>query len=290
MNGRFMSALSLVLLVFMLASNALFVIKESERGIKKQFGRVIAADLKPGLGFKIPFLQEVQKFDARIQTFDLVSEDYITREKKRLVVDSYVMWRIANVGKFYTDMQGSIDRAELILKGPINEGLRNQFGERTVDEVVSGEREQIMVELTAQMNKLAGEEYGIEIIDIRLKKVEYPPDVTSAVYQRMMQERVQEAQEHRSKGEEMAEGVRAAADGQAKVLLAEAEQQAQIMRGKGDAEAASIYAQAYGVDAEFYQFTHSLSAYKNIFQNRQNVMLLSADSEFFRYLDTTKKN
>jgi membrane protease subunit HflC len=289
MSGRFMSVISVVLLVFILASNSLFVIKDSERGIKKQFGRVINQDLKPGLGFKVPFLQEVQKFDARIQAFDLLSEDYITREKKRLVVDSYVMWQVLNIGKFYTAAQGSIAQAERLLMGPVNEGMRNQFGKRSVIEVVSGEREQIMVELTQEMNKLTQDEYGIQIIDIRLKKIEYPPDVTSTVYRRMSEERAQEAQEHRSKGEEAAEGIRAIADRKVTVLMAEAYQQAEILRGKGDAEAAAIYADAFGADAEFYQFTRSLGAYQKIFQNRQNVMVLSADNEFFRYLETSKK-
>ncbi len=290
MSGRLMSVLSVFLLVFLVGSNSLFVIKDYERGIKKQFGRVIDQDLKPGLGFKVPFLQEVQKFDARIHTFDLSSQDYITREKKRLVVDSYVMWQVLNVGKFYTAPQGSIQIAQSLLTGPINEGLRNQFGERTVNEVVSGEREQIMVELTQQMNKLTQEEYGIQIIDIRLKKIEYPPDVTSSVYQRMSQERAQEAQEHRSNGEEVAEGIRAVADGKVTVLKADAYQQAEILRGKGDAEAAAIYAQAFGADPEFYQFTRSLGAYQKIFQGRQNVMVLSADNDFFRYLEAAKKN
>jgi membrane protease subunit HflC len=290
MNGRLMSVVSVFLLVFLVASNSLFVIKDSERGIKKQFGRVIDQDLKPGLGFKVPFFQEVQKFDARIHTFELSSQDYITREKKRLVVDSYVMWQVSNVGKFYTAPQGSIQIAQNLLTGPINEGLRNQFGERAVQEVVSGEREQIMVELTGQMNTLTQEQYGIQIIDIRIKKIEYPPDVTATVHRRMQQERAQEAQEHRSKGEEAAEGIRALADGKATVLKAEAYQQAEILRGKGDAQAAAIYAAAFGADPEFYQFTRSLGAYQKIFQGGQNMMVLSADNEFFRYLETNKKN
>ncbi len=290
MSGRMMSVISIFLLVFLVASNSMFVIKDSERGIKKQFGRVIDQDLKPGLGFKVPFLQEVQKFDARIHIFDLLSEDYITREQKRLVVDSYVMWQVLNINKFYTAPQGSIQIAQDLLKAKINEGLRNQFGKRTVNEVVSGEREQIMVELTQQINKQAQEMYGIQIIDVRLKKIEYPPDVTSKVYERMSQERAQDAQEHRSRGEEVAEGIRAIADGKVTILTADAYQQAEILRGKGDAEAAGIYAQAFGVDPEFYQFTRSLGAYQKIFQGRQNVMVLSADNDFFRYLDAPKKN
>lgn len=290
MNGRLMSVISVFLLVFLVVSNSLFVIKDSERGIKKQFGAVIDQDLKPGLGFKVPFLQEVQKFDARIHTFELSTQDYMTLEQRGLIVDSYVMWQVLNVAKFYTAPQGSIQVAQNLLTGPISDGLRNQFGKRTVQEVVSGEREQITLELAEAMNKKTQEQYGIQIIDIRLKKIEYPEAIKPEVYKRMSQDRAKVSQDFRSKGEETAVGIRALADGKATVLKAEAYQQAEILRGKGDAQAAAIYAAAFGADPEFYQFTRSLGAYQKVFQGRQNMMVLSADNEFFRYMDSNKKN
>ncbi len=288
MGTRGIVVFFIVFAVFLFASSALYTIKESERGIKKQFGRVIDPDLKPGLGIKLPIIHEIQRFDGRVIGLDLRSEEYITQEKKRLIVDSYLMWKIKDVGLFYTSTGGSISTAQRLLAPRVNEGLRNKFGERTVYEVVSGEREQLMVELTKQVNDLTVSAFGIEIIDIRVKRIDLPPNVSGAVYERMRAEREREAREHRSKGKELAEGIRADADRQVRIVLAEAYQKAEVIKGEGDAKAASTYAQAYGADPEFYEFYRSLLAYRNTFGNKDDVMLLSPKSEFFDYLKGPK--
>ena len=288
MNGRSLLSLIGLLAIAWLASASLYTIKESERGVLTQFGRIINPDLRPGLGLKIPVFHEVVKYDGRVMLMDMPPEEYITKEKKRLIVDSYAMWRIMNVEKFYTSTRGELGRAQRLLAAIVNGRLRNKFGERTVYEVVSGEREQVMLELTKQVDKLAQAEYGIEVVDIRVKQIDLPTKVTESVYSRMRAEREREAREYRSKGKEIAEGIRADADAQARISVAKARRASETLRGEGDATAAAIYAKAFNQDPDFYEFYRSLLAYKSTFSSKSDVVVVSPDSQFFQYLKGTQ--
>ena len=217
-------------------------------------------------------------------TLDARPQRYLTLEKKAVIVDSFIKWRIANVQEFYQVTSGDELVAARLLAPRIDEGLRNQFGERTMYEVVSGERDEIMTELTARLNEITKEELGIEILDIRVKRIDLPPEVSHAVYERMNTERQREAREHRSEGKELAEGIRADADRQKQVVLAEAFRESERVRGEGDAIAAATYAKAYKQDPEFYSFIRSLEAYRNTFNSKNDIMILEPDSDFFNYM------
>lgn len=282
-NPSFFSMVTVVLAI-MLASNSVFVIREIDRAVLLTFGEVTEADVPPGLHFKIPGVQTVRRFDARIQTLDSDTESYLTAEKNYLEVDSFAKWRIANTAKFYTSTSGDVNIANNLLAQRINTGLRNQFGIRTVHEVVSGERDLLMNNLTRDLNRIAQEELGIEVVDVRVKKIDLPPGVSDAVFQRMNTERQEEAQELRSTGREIAEGIRADADRQRTILEAEAYREAETIRGEGDAVATAIYAEAFGKDPEFYEFVRSLNAYQKTFRDRSDLLLLSPDNDFFKYL------
>ncbi|MEJ2756762.1 MAG: protease modulator HflC, partial [Gammaproteobacteria bacterium] len=242
------------------------------------------ADLRPGLGFKLPIFHEVVRYDGRILLMDMRPEEYITKEKKRLIVDSYAMWRIRNVEKFFTSTRGEVGRAQRLLAPIINGRLRNKFGERTVYEVISGEREQVMLKLTKQVDAIAQAEYGIEVVDVRVKQIDLPTKVTESVYSRMRAEREREAREYRSKGKEIAEGVRADADAQARISVAKARRDSETLRGEGDATAARIYAEAFSQEPQFYEYYRSLLAYKNTFSSKSDLIIISPDSDFFNYL------
>jgi len=272
-----------VLLLF-IANNSLYVMKETERGVLLKFGEVVNADIKPGLHVKIPFVNNVRKFDGRILTVDSQPERFFTQEQKALIVDSYAKFRVADTTKFYTATNGEEARAMGLLSQRINDGLRNQVAIRTIQEVVSGERDQLMIDLAELLNDVALTELGVELVDVRVKQIDLPPDVSESVYRRMNAEREKEAREHRSQGQELAEGIRAAADREVTVLKANAYRDAELLRGTGDAEATSIYANAFNQDPEFYSFTRSLRAYQDSFQGSGDIMLLQPDSEFFRYL------
>jgi membrane protease subunit HflC len=284
MSGRNVTFILLAVLVLFLASNSLYVIKETERGVLLKFGEVINPDLKPGLHVKWPFVNSVRKFDGRILTVDSQPERFFTQEKKALIVDSYAKFKVANTAKFYTATNGEESRAMGLLAQRINNGLRNQVAVRTVQEVVSGEREQLMEALTAELTVVAQEELGVEVVDVRVKQIDLPPDVSESVYQRMNAEREKEAREHRSQGQELAEGIRAAADREVTVISANAYRDSELIRGEGDATATGVYADAFNQDPEFYSFTRSLRAYQDSFQGGSDIMLIQPDSEFFRYL------
>jgi protease FtsH subunit HflC len=281
------SLIGVIVAVFLLFSS-LFIVNEYERGVMLHLGRVSNADLQPGLHAKIPFVQEVRKFDARILTLDARAERFLTVEKKSMMVDSFAKWRIINVGTYYTATNGEEARAKRLLEQRINEGLRNQFAQRSLQEVVSGEREQLMVNLTKQLNEFTQTSLGIEVVDVRVKRIDLPAEVSGPVYSRMRAEREREAQEHRSKGKEQAEIIRADAERQRTILEAEAYRSAELLMGEGDAQAASIYASAYTRDPEFYAFLRSLSAYRKTFNSKEDILLVDPDSEFFRYLKDSK--
>ncbi|MBD5770411.1 protease modulator HflC [Marinomonas colpomeniae] len=287
MKGFSFSVLFVVLLGMLFASQTLFVVKETERAVVLKFGEIVDADVQPGLHFKLPIMNEVKRFDARVLTMDSRPQRYLTLEKKAVVVDSYVKWKIDSVSKFYQATSGDEIVANRVLSSRVDTGLRNKFGERTMNEVVSGQRDQLMTELRDDLNLVAQNELGISIVDIRVKRIDLPPDVSESVYQRMRTEREREAREHRSKGLELAEGIRADADRQQVVLEAEAQRDAEMIRGDGDANAAAIYSNVYTQDPEFYEFYRSLQAYRESFNGSSDLFVLEPDSEFFKYLNSS---
>lgn len=286
-KSLFLGVASLVVLLIGLSS--LFIVNETERAIKLQFGEIIEDDIKPGIHFKMPVVNTVKKFDARILTLDARPERFLTAGKKFLVVDSFVKWRIDNVRAFYKATSGGDRwRAASLLANLVNDGLRAEFANRTVQEVVSGERDELMAHLTSVLNEQSKAQYGIEILDTRVKGIDLPEDLMGNVYRRMSAERDREARELRSQGKELAEGIRADADRQKTVLEANAYKEAEVTRGDGDAKAAGIYAKAYNRDPEFYAFTRSLKAYEETFNGQEDVLLLKPDSDFFKYMKDTK--
>jgi membrane protease subunit HflC len=280
-------SLAAVLLLF-LASNALFVVKETERGVLLRFGEVVNPDLKPGLHVKIPFVNNVRRFDGRVLTVDSTPERFFTQEQKALIVDSYAKFRVVDTAKYYTATNGEEARAAALLSQRINDGLRNQVAIRSIQEVVSGQRDELMEAINRELDVVARSELGVEMIDVRVKQIDLPADVSESVYRRMNADREKEAREHRAQGQELAEGIRAAADRQVTVIEANAYRDAQQIRGEGDAEATRIYAEAFGQDPEFYAFTRSLQAYRDSFQSDGDIILVKPDSEFFRYLKDTR--
>lgn len=288
-----MSNKSLMSLIFgvvlaVVAWNSFYVVSVTEKAVLLQFGRIVQADVQPGLHLKIPFINRVSKFDARLQTLDAPTQRFLTLEKKAVMVDAFAKWRIADAERFYTSISGLKQIADDRLSQRLESGLRDEFGKRTLHEVVSGERDALMADITASLNKLAMKELGIEVVDVRVKTIDLPKEVNRSVFERMSTEREREAREHRAKGKELAEGIRADADRQRRVLLAEAYRGSEEARGDGDALAAAIYAKAYGMDQEFYAFYRSLRAYRESFASKSDVLVLDPSSEFFRYLQKSK--
>jgi membrane protease subunit HflC len=274
----------LVFLVLVIGGNSLFVVKQTERAVMLQFGEIVQADIQPGIHVKIPWVNTVRKFDGRILTEDSPQQRFLTLEQKFLEVDSFAKWRIKDVRQFYVSTGGDIAVAGSRLAERINDGLRDQIGARNLQEVVAGERDQLMLALTVELNETTVADLGLEVIDVRVKRIDLPDDVRQSVYDRMITERNREAQDHRSRGEELAIGIRADAERQAIIYGAEAYRDAEQIRGQGDAEATGIYADAYNKDPEFYAFTRSLNAYRKTFSSKADVLLLDPDSDFFKYL------
>ncbi|MBP7711094.1 MAG: protease modulator HflC [Gammaproteobacteria bacterium] len=266
---------------------SIFTVEQWQKAILFQLGKVVSSDYEAGLQFKIPVIQNVEKFDARLQTLESDPELYLTSEKKNVLVDSFVLWRVKNVESFYTATGGSIARAGARLGEFVRKGLKDEFGKRTIQEVVSGKRADIMDILTVTANAQA-EPFGIEIVDVRVKRIDLPTEVSTSVYQRMQAERQRVARDFRSRGEEEAKRIRARAEREREVILAEAERDAQRVRGEGDGQAAETYAKAYGEDAEFYAFYRSLGAYRASFDSPSDVILLGPDNDFFRYFKSQK--
>ncbi len=270
--------------VLFVGSNSVYVVNQWETGVVLRLGEIVKADVEPGLHFKMPFINNVRKFDARLQTLDANPERYLTSEKKNLVVDSFVKWRISDVEMFYTTMNGDNRQAGMKLGQIVKDGLRAEFGNRTVKEVISAERVDIANKIKAT-TALAANSFGIEIEDIRIKRIDLAKDISKSVYRRMEAERNRVAKDLRSKGSEAAEKIRADADRQRVVILADAYSEAEILRGKGDAKAAEIYAKAYSLDAEFYSFYHSINAYKTSFKDKSDILLVDPKSDFFKYFN-----
>lgn len=280
----------IVPLAVLLIWSAAFTVDERQKALKFQFGEIIKSDFEPGLHFKIPFINSVKKFDARILTIDQRPERFLTQEKKDLIVDSYVKWRITDVVKYYKTTRGDELTAGRLLYENINNALRNEFGKRTIHEVISGGREQVMGVVTQEAS-IHSKSLGIEVIDVRVKKVDYPDRVSQSVFQRMRAEREREARDFRSKGNEAAERVRADADRQSSIVIAEAKRDSEITRGEGDAEATEIFAEAFNRDREFYKFSRSLTAYANNFSSVDDIIIMQPDSDYFKFFkDPTGKN
>ena len=274
--------IALLVVVAAAAYLSMYTIDETEVGIKFKFGRIVETDIGPGLHFKVPIMNTVRRFDDRIRTLDEDPARFLTSEKKNVIVDAFVKWRIQDAGRFYTTVGGDPARANQRLSEIIRSGLRTEFGRRTIQEVISGERSRIMDILTEQMVE-AAQSLGIRIVDVRIQRIDLPSDVSESVYRRMAAERERVARDFRARGGEAAERIRADADRQRTVILAEAYRDAEQLRGQGDAKAAEIYARAYQQDPEFFSFYRSLSAYRQSFDSPDNVLLLSPDSSFFRY-------
>lgn len=287
MSGKSLGLLIVLGLAIIIGSQSLYVVKETESALTLQFGQIVENDIPAGLHFKTPFLQTVVKFDARILTLDAKPARYLTAGKKYVIVDAFVKWRINNVLKYYKATSGDRFEASNRLADLANKGLRNEFARRSLLEVISGERDQLMTDLTAELNKETQAEFGIEVLDVRVKAIDLPKELSNDVYRRMRAERDREAQEIRSEGKELAEGKRAIADREKIEALANAYRESEQLKGEGDATASSIYAKAYSKDAEFYAFTRSLKAYTETFQS-QDVLLLKPDSDFFRYMKDAK--
>lgn len=261
---------------------ATYTIDETQVGLKFRFGRIVEADIPPGLHFKVPIVNTVRRFDARVHTLDEDPSRFLTSEKKNVIVDAFVKWRIRDASRFYTTVGGDPASANQRLSEIIRSGLRTEFGKRTIQEVISGERSRIMTVLTEHTIE-AAESLGIEVVDVKIQRIDLPSDVSESVYRRMAAERERVARDFRARGAEAAERIRADVDRQQTVILAEAYRDAEQIRGEGDASAAEIYAQAYQRDPEFYSFYRSLAAYRKSFSSADDVLLLSPDSSFFRY-------
>jgi membrane protease subunit HflC len=284
MNAKTIVVLVILGVAGLIAANSFFIVQETERAVLLEWGRVDRADIPPGLHWKVPVMHTVRKFDSRILTSSTSQQRFLTVEKKGMMVDYFAKWRVADVNRYYRATNGEESRADQLIAQRVNAGLRNEFGERTLQEVVSGERDELMTALIDNLSQFSLESLGVEIIDVRVKRIDLPADVSGSVYQRMTAERQQEAQEHRSKGREQAEVIRADADRQKTVIEAEAYRDAEQIRGEGDALAAAIYASAYNKDPEFYQFVRSLQAYTSSFDSASDVLLVDPNSDFFRYL------
>ncbi|WOT04608.1 protease modulator HflC [Shewanella youngdeokensis] len=288
--GRFTAVIAAVLVAILLSS--LLVVKEGERAIVSRFGKVLKDDgvtrvYTPGLHIRIPMIDKIRFLDARVQTLDGAADRFVTSEKKDLMVDSYVKWRILDFERYYLSTNGGIKaNAESLLQRKINNDLRTEFGRRTIKEIVSGSRDELQSDALKNASESAAD-LGVEVVDVRVKQINLPANVSTSIYQRMRAERQSVAKEHRAQGQEQAEIIRAKTDASVTIQTAEAERKALTIRGQGDAEAAKIYADAYTKDPEFFSFMRSLDAYKASFKGDGNVMVLEPDSEFFRYMKTS---
>ncbi|MDP3902820.1 MAG: protease modulator HflC [Methylococcaceae bacterium] len=267
--------------LLLVGSMSFFTVNETEKAIKFALGAIVKSDYTPGIYFKIPFYNNVKKFDARIQTMDSKPERFLTAEKKNVIVDSFVKWRIGNVKTFYTVVAGDIDQANLRLDQIIKDAFRGEFSKRNIKQLVSTDR-QIIREILIKKSTALAADLGLEIIDVQVMRIDLPEEVSSSVFRRMEAERERVAREFRSQGAEAAERIRADADRQRVVTLANSFRDAEKLRGEGDAKSAEIYAKAYGANSEFFTFYRSLNAYKKTFTG-SDMMVLDPESDFFKY-------
>lgn len=289
MSKSIISLVALLVVIALLASS-LYVVDERQVAIKLQFGEIVESDIGPGIHFKMPFVQNVRKFDQRILTLDSRPERFLTVGKKFVIVDSFIKWRIEDVKAYYKATAGNRWQATTLLSNSTNKGLRDEFAARSLTEVVSGERDELMREITEKLNVITLRDFGVRVLDVRVKGIDLPEDLSKNVYRRMSTEREREARETRSQGKEIAEGIKADADRERTVIEANAYRDSEKIRGEGDAIAASTYASAFNKNPEFYSFTRSLQAYKDSFNGKEDVLLLKPDSDFFRYMKEATQN
>ena len=297
MSNKLLFPLVIVLLLVIFGWSSLYIVLQTQKGILLRFGEIEQSNLEPGLHFKWPVINKVKLFDGRLLTLETPNVRFLTKEKKSVMVDAYARWRVSNPELFYTSVRGEKAIADERLGRRLDAALRNQFGNKTLNELVndSGEltetnsksasgRNEVMEQVTDSLNKMAQKELGIEVLDVRIKAIDLPKEVYDSVFARMRTEREREAQKYRAEGREAAERIRAEADRQKQVILAEAYRNAEEVRGEGDAEAATIYAKAYSKAPEFYNFYRSLQAYRESFKDKNDVLVLDPNSDFFRYL------
>lgn len=277
-----------VLLILILLSMSVFTVDQRQHAVMFEWGKIVRTDFKPGLHFKVPFMNKVMKFDSRILSLDAKPERFLTVEKKFVLVDYFVKWRITDVNKFYTAVRGNEDRARQRMARIINDNLKTEVAKRNIQDVISGERSQIMDIMRRKANADAAV-FGVQIVDVRIKRVDLPEEVSNSVYQRMRAERKKEANDYRSKGAEAAEKIKADSDRQRTIILADAYRKSQKIRGEGDAKASEIYANAYNRNPEFFSLYRSLSAYRKSFE-KGNVMVIEPDSAFFKYFKQYKSD
>jgi membrane protease subunit HflC len=283
MSPRINLLLILVVLVAIVVRMSVFIVDEREHALKFQFGEIVRADYTPGLHFKIPFVHNIERYQNRILNHEQSEERFLTGEKKNLIVDYFFTWRIVDAAQYYRSVQGDESRALDRLSAIVKEGIKASISQRTVQAVVSADRAELMQDMLIQVQERSPE-LGIEVVDVRVKRIDLPEEVSESVYQRMRQERQRVAAQLRAEGDEEHERIRADADRQRTVLLSEAYRDAEQIRGTGDARAAEIYAQAYSQDPEFYSFYRSMQAYRESIGGDQDVLVLEPDSEFFKFL------
>ena len=279
--------LVIAVLVAILLSSSLYTVKETQVALKLRLGEIVSIESEPGLKFKTPFVNNVVWFDKRIQTLDSAAESFLTVQKKNVVVDSFVKWRIVDTQKFYISTGGVMAQANFILAQNNQDALRSEFSKRTILEVISDQREAIMASVKGKLKSIAEDKYGIEVVDVRIKRIELSQEVRNSVYSRMETERKGLANKYRSEGAEEAEKLQAFADKERTIILANAYRDSEKIRGEGDAISASNYAEAYSQDVEFYSFYRSLESYKKSFNEQGDILVLNPDSEFFRHFNPT---
>ena len=288
MNAAKISILAVIAIAVFLLLTTIFTVSERELAIKFRLGGIVKADYTPGIHFKMPFVNNIRKFDKRILTLDARPALYLTKEKKNVNVDFFVKWRIKDVATYYTSMSGGNERTAMErIYTIINDGLRDEFSKRTILELLSGERKEIMDTTTMVSNEQVAR-FGIQVLDVRIKRIDYSEDISESVYNRMVAERTRVAKDYRSRGAEAAEKIRANSDRQVTILKAKAYRQSQNTRGDGDAKASEIYAKAYNRNPEFYAFYRSLDAYRMAFGNDGDTLVMEPDSEFFSYFKSQR--
>ena len=288
MNSKALIGVVALVAVLMLASSTIYFVDEREKALVFKFGEVVRADSEPGPHFKLPPpFNSVKFFDARIQTMDAPPESYLTSEKKNLVVDSFVKWRIRDTKQFYVTVSGLVSNARARLAQRVNDALRQEFGKRNVQEVISGDRAEIM-DLVRKATDEEAREIGVEVVDVRLKRVDLDVAISEGVYSRMEAERTRVAKELRAQGFEASESIRADADRQNEIIMANAFKTAETLRGEGDATTTAIYASAFGKDKEFYNFYRSLNAYKETFGGQEDLIVRDPSSDFFKYFKESR--
>lgn len=288
MHARSFVAIGVLAGAAVLVSSSLYVVNETQRAIRLQFGEVVQTDIQPGLQWKIPVYNTVRLFDTRVQTLDARPSRYLTGDRKGVIVDSFVKWKIEDVTRYYEATAGDEQAAMRLIAPRVDESLRNEFGRRTLVEIVSEQRDELMIRPIEELNAALLREMGVSILDMRVKQIDLPTEVSNSVYERMRTERQREAREYRAQGQEQSERIRAAADRNRQVILATAQRDADILRGEGDAEAAALYAQAFEQDSQFYSFLRSMEAYREAFSSKDDIMVVSPKSDFFRYLETSE--